>query len=67
MNDSGSVSLSKTVRNLRGELEKFLGGQWLSAKHLSECFPLDLLHGDVASAFMLADVVNGDDVRVVER
>ena len=66
MDDSGSVRLGKAIRHLRGELEKLLGGEWFPGKHCPECLAVDVLHGDVASAFVLADVVNGDDVRVVE-
>ena len=67
MNDSRGVRFGKSIRNLVGELEKLLVRQRLSAKHLSERLSLYVLHGDVASTFMFADVVNSDDVRVVER
>ena len=68
MDDAGRVGFGEALGNLDGEIEHSLRGQRLSrSEQLAEGFSLDELHGDVEGAVGLADVVDGQDVRVVQR
>ncbi len=50
--------------HLKGQADACLGG---GVPQAGEVFAPDVFHGDEVGAVPLADVVDGDDVRVVER
>jgi len=54
------------VGDLRAEVQEQIGGPG-ACEQPAQVLPLDQLHHDVGERALLADVVDGDDVRVVER
>src|SRR5436309_722036 len=67
VNDSFRVRSVQRVRNLNGEVEERLGFERLPCGPVLERLALQQLHGDKRLAFVLIDVVDGADVRMVER
>ena len=68
VDDAGGVRLREPVRHLRADLEDAPHGQRAAVEHhLAQRVALHQLHHDVRHSRGLADVVDRDDVRVVER
>src|SRR5262249_25112955 len=58
------VSRSERARNLNGHIKRFTQMHW---KTLTQRLALDELAGDVMNRVVLADLVNGHYVRMIER
>ncbi len=67
MHDPGVMRFGKAGSHLLRKLQELLVGERRAAQELTKVGPLDELHHDVMGAFVLPDVVNLDDVRMVER
>jgi hypothetical protein len=67
MHDSFGVRSIQCICNLNPQLQRLLKRQRLSGNALLQCLTVEKLHGDKLLAVLLADVVNGADVRVIER
>ena len=71
MHDSGRVSDSQRVGNLRGIFQRIANPQSFAADQVMERLTGHQLHRDVLDGLALqllcVDVVDGDDVRVVQR
>ncbi len=70
MDDAGAMRLGQAVRELRPEVEHLRDGQGAARQPPPQRLALDVLHHHVVRAGLvgrLADVVDVDDVRVVER
>ena len=68
MDDAGGVRLGEALGGLDGDVEELLRRQRLArGDELAQRLALDELHGDVDRAVGLADVVDREDVRVVQR
>ena len=67
MNDAARVHLAEGVCRLTGVIERLPELQRASLEHLAQRAAFDVLHGDVRAAVNLVDVVDGGDVRVVDR
>ena len=67
MNDAAPVHLGEGVSRLNGVVERLPEFQRASLEHLAQRAAFDVLHRDVRAAVDLADVVDGGDVRVVDR
>ena len=65
MNDSFSVSRIKCVRNLKSQLQHLLKRQRLAGNDVLEGLAVEKLHRNELLPVLLADVVNGADVRVI--
>ena len=55
------------VRDLRADRDRPLGSGWVLAQELPEISSFDVAHGDEQLPRHLARVVDGNDVRVVDR
>ena len=67
VNDAARVHLAEGVCRLTGVLERQTEVQRASLEYLAQRAAFDVLHGDVRAAVNLVDVVDGSDVRVVDR
>ena len=66
VHDARRVRLREAGRDLGGELEQLLHGEGTVLEHLLERPALHQLHRDEARPLVLADLVDGGDVRMVE-
>ncbi len=62
VHDARSVRFGDSVRELAGEIEKALRLERAVGQRLSQRRAFRELHGDIAAALALADVVDVDDV-----
>ena len=67
MHDAGAVRLREAVRRLRGDPEKRFRRNRPVRENLPQRPAVDELHGDELDAVGGTDVVDGDEVRVVQR
>ena len=67
MHDAGAVGLGEAVGGLRGDAEERLRRQRTVRENLPQRSALDELHRDELDAVRGTDVVDGDEVRVVQR
>ena len=67
VHNPGRVRPRKPVGHLRRNRQQALHGQRALVQEVPKRFPLDQLHRDVGAGFRLADVVDDDDVRMVQR
>ena len=68
MDDSGIVRRGEPVGGLSRDPEERSDRKWTRDQPLAQGFAIDQFHGEVGlSSFALADVVDRDDVRMVER
>ena len=67
VDDPGGVRLREGVRDLRGDRENPFGRKRPSRDELTQSRSLDELHRDPRNGAGLADLVDRDDVRVVQR
>jgi hypothetical protein len=70
VHDAGSVGLGEAVGGLRGDLQQPPRGArpaFLGQQQPAQRLAVDALHHDVRQAGGLADLVDRDDVRVIER
>jgi hypothetical protein len=67
VHDPGGVSPSQTVGHLRRERENSPDRQRARRHQLAQAPSFDPLHRDVGDRAALADIVDDDDVRMVQR
>src|SRR5215471_13815710 len=67
MDDSGLVRRREGRSDLNGDVERGYHRHLPFDQNLSQRQPLDEFGGDEMRRAVIADLVNGDDVRVVER
>ena len=66
MDDAGGVGPGQAVRGLARDVERLGQRQRLSRHQRGEAAAVDHLHDDEGAVVLLADLVDGDDVGVVE-
>ena len=66
MHDAPAVSSVKSVRYLHPQVEQFVNVQWLSANPVLQRLTFEHLHGDEGSSILLANIVDGANVRMVQ-
>src|SRR5437879_11436220 len=67
MSDSFSVRGGETVRDLNSNIEQLIDSHALTVNALFQAHAFQQLHDDKGLSIVLADLVNGADVRVVQR
>ena len=67
MDDPFRVGRVQRIRDLDSQLEKFLGLQRLPPDPVPQRLALQQFHHDERPAIVLADVMNGADVGMVQR
>src|SRR5207249_1037455 len=67
MNDPGSMRFSQRVGNLYPVFQRGRNLQPSRRQHIIERPAVNVLHDDEIRAVLLNDVVDGDDVRMIER
>ena len=67
VDDSFGVCRIECVRNLNPQLQHLLERQRLAGNAVLQRLAVEKLHRDELLAVLLADVVNGADVRVIQR
>ena len=67
VNDAAPVHLGEGVSRLTCVVKRLPELQGASLEHVAQRAAVDVLHGDVRAVADLADVVDGGDVRVVDR
>ncbi len=67
MDDAGAVRRFERIGNLNGQLQQLRHGQRPGFEPGVQRLPFEQLHHQVAVPVVLADVVDGRDVRMVER
>ena len=67
MNDSSRVRRFESHRYLNADAKCFIELQWTTPKTVPQRLALDVFGGDVVVVSSLADFVNREDVRVIER
>ena len=67
VHDAFGVGGVERVRNLDAQREQLLGFERAARDQVLERHAVEKFHGDEGSAFVLADVVNRADVRMIER
>src|ERR1700735_696929 len=60
------MSRFERVGHLNSEIEKLLGFEWASFDAVLESFAFEQLHGDERLAVVLANLVNGANVRMIQ-
>ena len=66
MDDAGFVGPGQRTRDGNGVIERFLQRQTVRRDAAVERRPIDVFHDDEVDVAIGADVVDGDDVRMVE-
>src|SRR5689334_932864 len=66
MNDAYCVSCCQGFRKLTSNRECLIGRERLTCDDGGEGFAFDILHGNVTMPIMLADFMNGTDVRMIK-
>ena len=61
------MCLLKSFSDLGTNLQDLIQRQWSLGQSLRQSLPLKLLHDQVIQAFLRADVVQGADVRMIQR
>ncbi len=67
VNNSLRVCRVQGVCDFNSQFEKFVERQWLAGNALPKGLAVEKLHRNELPAVLLADVVNGADVRVIQR
>ena len=67
MNDAFRVRRIQCVRHLNSQIQNGRCFQRFALDALLESLPVQVLHGDEWSRFVFPDLVDGADVRVIER
>ena len=67
MNDFSLMRGSKAVGNLKGVIRGLATWDWAFFQALAQAFSLEQFGDNVGQAALETDVVNGEDVRVVQR
>ena len=65
VDDAGGVGLAQAFGDLDGDAERFVEAQALAGDEGVEGFAGDVFHHQTVGAFVLEDVVDGDDVGMV--
>ncbi len=66
MHDPRSMCVIQGRGNLNGDVENEPVIERLCLRELGQCLPVDELGGDEVRAVGLADLVNGEDVRMIQ-
>src|SRR5262245_21509761 len=66
MEDASAVSRIQRIRNLDAEVDGLMDLERPVRQQLAQGLPLEQLHHEVRAALVLADVVDGADVRMVQ-
>jgi hypothetical protein len=66
VDDAVGVGLGERAGDLRADVERGRHVDAARGRRLAQRRPLDVLGGDEAAAVLLADLVDGEDVRVVQ-
>ena len=66
MDHPGAVRLTKTLADLNGIFDDRVERQWLFVGKVMERLPFDVFHSKEGTTIVLADLVNGDDVGMIE-
>jgi len=67
MNNSLGVGSIKRVGNFDGEIQQSLGFEVPANNYLAKRLALEKLHDDERAPLILADLVNGTDIRMIQR
>jgi hypothetical protein len=67
VHDAPGMRRIERIGNLRRDLEQLLGPDRRPLDPVLQRLPFEQLHGDEALPRVLADLVNGADVRVIQR
>src|SRR6516165_3115797 len=67
MNDLASVRSRQPVGNLSRNIEDLLDLQWAAGDSVGERLAVEQRHDDERLVFVLADIVDGTDVRMIQR
>jgi hypothetical protein len=67
VDDPLAVRLVERIGDLTGDVERLFDRQRTFVEPLAQRFPVEVLHHQVRRAVSVADVVEGADVRVVQR
>ena len=67
MDDPGAMGLGQCGRDLDANVDRGGGGERTASDQLAQGLSIDELIGNEMRAGRVADVVNRDDVRVIER
>src|SRR6478736_970480 len=67
VNDFLRVSSVERIDDLDGNIERLLHLHWSSTDSMLEGSALQVLHSDESFSILLADVVDGTDVRMAQR
>lgn len=52
---------------MHGHLQRFAQPHSIAGNQLVQCYPIHILHGNEVDSVGFIDVINGDDVRMVQR
>src|SRR5262249_3869495 len=67
VNDSFGMRRIQRVGHFDAEIKQALHAHWAARYGVLEGFPLQILHGDEPPIALLADFINGADVRMIQR
>ena len=67
MHNASRMSFVEGIGNLDRPLKDLLDGGRLGLQNMPESFPLEQFHGNEGLAFMLANLVDSADIRVIQR
>ena len=66
MDNARRVGNIERIRNLHGEVQKLFERERLALDKVVQCRPFQAFHDDEETVLVLADVVDGADVWVIE-
>src|SRR5215470_11231176 len=66
MNDAGSMRCVECISDLDAEVEYLIQGKRPHCNAVFECFPFEALHHDEWLVFVIINLVNGTDPRMIE-
>ena len=66
MNDPGGMSLGQCIRHLHGIVQHLVHGQSFGRNKLVQRFARHVFHRDEPYAFVLAHLIHGANIRVVQ-
>ena len=67
MRNSCLVRCSQCARYLYADIQRFMNSHGRAPQALAQRLAFDQLGGDVMRVFRLPDLINGDDVRMIQR
>ncbi len=66
MDDLCLMGLAETLADLNRQIYDFVYGKLFLLDNIPQRFPLHILHNDVGSALILAHLVDGDDIGMLQ-